>query len=170
MRNNFIQYFVEGEDDKKVIDTLKTKMGLVKPGKVQVFNAVAEEITDLRLRPLRPGTTVVLVFDVDAGNPDILNKNIKKLRACKSVSEVLTIPQVSNLEEELVSSCDIRKIEELLNSKTKSDFKSEILRVTNLDAKLKEHKFNIDAFWAASPTPPFEEISNQADQIKLKKQ
>ena len=64
-------------------------MGLIKPGKVQVLNVVTEEITDLRLRALSPGTTVVLVFDVDAGNVDILNRNIKKLTKCSSISDVM---------------------------------------------------------------------------------
>lgn len=92
MRKNIIQYYVEGEDDKKVIDTLKTEMGLIKPGKVQVLNVVTEEITDLRLRALSPGTTVVLVFDVDAGSVDILNRNVTKLNSCSVVANVVTIP------------------------------------------------------------------------------
>ena len=169
MKNSIVQYFVEGEDDKKMIDTLKTQMGLIKPGKVQVLNVVTEEITDLRLRALSPGTTVVLVFDVDAGNVDILGRNIKKLKECSAVSDVLTIPQVPNLEGELLRSCDIRKIEDLLNSKSRRDFKSDLLRVTNLTAKLQEHKFNIDLFWAATPSQPFHTIENQASKIKLKK-
>lgn len=169
VKNSIVQYFVEGEDDKKIIDTLKTQMGLIKPGKVQVLNVVTEEITDLRLRALSPGTTVVLVFDVDAGNVDILGRNIKKLKECSAVSDVLTIPQVPNLEGELLRSCDIRKIEDLLNSKSRRDFKSDLLRVTNLTAKLQEHKFNIDLFWAATPSQPFHTIENQASKIKLKK-
>jgi hypothetical protein len=36
VKTKYIQYYVEGPDDKKVIDTLKTKMGLIKPGKVDV--------------------------------------------------------------------------------------------------------------------------------------
>lgn len=170
MRNTIVQYFVEGEDDKKVIDTLKTQMGLIKPGKVQVLNVVTAEITDLRLRALSPGTTVVLVFDTDAGNVDILNRNIKKLKDCKAVSNVITIPQVPNLEGELLRSCDIRKIEELLNSKSKSDFKSDILRVTNLAAKLREHKFSIDRFWTATPGQPYQNVQNQSSQVKLKRE
>lgn len=168
MRKSIIQYYVEGEDDKKVVDLLKTEMGLIKPGKVQVLNAVTEEITDLRLRAFSPGTTVVLVFDVDAGSAAILMKNIKKLKSCSAVANVVTIPQVPNLEGEILRSCDIRKIEELLSSKSRRDFKSDLLRVTNLSIKLKEHQFNIDQFWAATPTPPYQMIPNQASQVKLK--
>ena len=64
---------------------------------------------------------VVLVFDVDAGSRDILNANIQKLENCQAVTEVVTIPQVPKLEIELVRSCDIRQIKELLNSRSKDD-------------------------------------------------
>lgn len=168
MKTKYIQYYVEGPDDKKVIDTLKTKMGLVKPGKVDVLNVVTEKITDLRLRTISPGTMVVLVFDVDAGSRDILNANIQKLKNCQAVTEVVTIPQVPKLEIELVRSCDIRQIKELLNSRSNDDFKRDVMRVTNLDAKLREHQFDIDQFWSAMSTPPYQDIPNQAAKVKLK--
>ena len=168
MKTKYIQYYVEGPDDKKVIDTLKTKMGLVKPGKVDVLNVVTEKITDLRLRTLSPGTMVVLVFDVDAGSRDILNTNIQKLKNCQAVTEVVTIPQVPKLEIELVRSCNIRQIKELLNSRSSDDFKRDVMRVTNLDAKLREHQFDIDQFWSATPSPPYQDIPNQAAKVKMK--
>lgn len=168
MKTKYIQYYVEGPDDKKVIDTLKTKMELVKPGKVDVLNVVTEKITDLRLRTLSPGTMVVLVFDVDAGSRDILNTNIQKLKNCQAVTEVVTIPQVPRLEIELVRSCNIRQIKELLNSRSNDDFKRDVMRVTNLDAKLREHQFDIDQFWSATPIPPYQDIPNQAAKVKLK--
>ena len=168
MKTKYIQYYVEGPDDKKVIDTLKTKMGLVKPGKVDVLNVVTEKITDLRLRTLSPGTMVVLVFDVDAGSRDILNTNIQKLKNCQAVTEVVTIPQVPKLEIELVRSCNIRQIKELLNSRSNDDFKRDVMRVTNLDAKLREHQFDIDQFWSATPTPPYQDMLNQATKVKMK--
>lgn len=167
MKSKFIQYYVEGPDDKKVVDTLKTKMGLVKPGKVHVLNVVTEEIADLRLRALSLGTMVVLVFDVDAGNIEILNRNLQKLKKCKAVSEIVTIPQVPKLEDELVRSCNIRQIKELLNSRTNEDFKRDVMRVTNLDAKLREHAFDIGHFWTTTPTPPYQDIHNQATKVKL---
>ena len=168
MKTKYIQYYVEGPDDKKVIDTLKTKMGLVKTGRVDVLNVVTEKITDLRLRALSLGTMVVLVFDTDAGSRDILNMNIQKLKNCSAVTEVITIPQVPKLEIELVRSCNIRQIKELLNSRSNDDFKRDVMRVTNLDAKLREHQFDIDHFWSATPTPPYQDIPNQAAKVKLK--
>lgn len=168
MKTKYIQYYVEGPDDKKEIDTLKTKMGLVKTGRVDVLNVVTEKITDLRLRALSPGTMVVLVFDTDAGSRAILDMNIQKLNNCKAITEVVTIPQVPKLEAELVRSCNIRQIKELLNSRSNDDFKRDVIRVTNLDAKLREHMFDINCFWAATPTQPYQNIPNQATKVKLK--
>ena len=48
----YYQYFVEGEDERKLINTLKSDMGMVEPGKVQVFNCVKERLTPLRLMSL----------------------------------------------------------------------------------------------------------------------
>ncbi len=167
MKSKYVQYYVEGEDEKKLIDTLKTRLRVIRPGKVQKLNVVSQEITDMRLRALAPGTMVVLVFDTDAGNPDTLKKNIKRMEACAAVSEIVLIPQVSNLEGELLRSCSIRKIEELLNSKSRKEFKSDFIHVTNLDKKLLEHQFNINLFWCGTPAPPYQDIENQAAKIKL---
>ena len=168
MRYKNIQYYVEGEDDQKVVDTLRLKMRLIRTGKVHVLNVVEEEIPDMRLRALSSGTLVVLVFDTDTGRTDILNKNIKKLAKHPSVCGIVTIPQVGNLEEELVHSCNIRQIKELLNSRSNDDFKRDVLRVTNLDAKLREHKFDIDIFWSTDPARPYQNIQNESAKVKLK--
>jgi len=110
---------------------------------------------------------VVLVFDTDTGNTEILNRNILKLKRCPSVSEVVLIPQVPKLELELVRSCNIKQIKELLNSRSDSDFKRDVIRVTNLSKKLKEHNFDINLFWNKKPGSPYQNIDNQADKVKI---
>lgn len=169
MRSKLIQYYVEGEDDKKIVDALKTDLRCIKPGKSQVLNVVTEKISPMRLRTLAPETMVVLVFDTDAGNVDILKENIRTLQKCNSVSEIVFIPQVPKLEIELVRCCNISRIEELLNSRSEKDFKRDVMRVTNLGAKLKEHKFNIDLFWNSTAPDPYQDIPNQSAKVKLKK-
>ena len=169
MKSKFVQYYVEGDDEKKLVDVLKTDLGAIKPGKVQKLNVVEQEISDVRLRTLKRGTMVVLVFDTDTGNVDILKKNIKTLEAYPSVSEVVLVPQVANLEAELVRSCNIKKIEELLNSRSRGDFKRDLISVTNLGQKLREHQFNINLFWSSKPTPPYQDIENQGAKVKLVK-
>ncbi len=59
----YIQYFVEGEDEEKLLSVLKTDMQLITPGKVSKLNVIQDKITKARLLNMRPETTVVLVFD-----------------------------------------------------------------------------------------------------------
>lgn len=169
MKVNYIQYYVEGECEEKLVNTLKSELMLVKPGKVQKFNAIESEITNARLIALRPGTMVVLIFDTDTRNVDILNKNIKKLQSCKSVVDLVLIPQIKNLEDELVKSCNIRDVKELLGSKSTKDFKCDFIRVSNLAYKLKNKNFDINLIWTETPVSPYQHIENHSKKIKLTK-
>lgn len=167
MKSKYVLYYVEGDDEKKLLDVLKTDLRLIKPGKIQKLNVTTQEITAARLRTLSRDTMVVLVFDTDAGNVEILMSNIRTLESCKAVSDVVIIPQVPNLEGELVRSCDIRNIKELLNSKTNGEFKSDIMSVSNLAKKLQDHKFDIQVFWSGIPTGAYQNIDNQAVKVKM---
>ena len=167
MRSKYVLYYVEGEDEVKLIEVLKSDLRVIKPGKIQKLNVLQQEISTARLRTIKPATMVVLVFDTDTNNLDILKENLKILNSCTSVSEVVTIPQFHNLEEELIRSCNIKNITQLLNSKSRTEFKTDLIRVSNLDKKLKEHNFDITLFWNQNPQPPYDIISNQSDKIKL---
>ena len=169
MKSKFVQYYVEGEDEKKIINVLKSDLKVISPGKVQKLNVVTQKITDMRLRTLALGTMVVFVFDTDRGEVDMLKENIEIVKACPSVSEIILIPQVPNIEGELVRSCDIKKIEDLLNSKSRHEFKSDLIRVSNLDKKLLEHQFDIKLFWCGIPAPPYQDIDNRAAKVKIVK-
>lgn len=167
MKSEYVQYYVEGEDEEKLINVLKTELRLIRSGKVQRLNVVEREFTNARLMLLRPKTMVVLVFDTDTNKVATLNRNLKILKKCSNVSEVVTIPQKDSLEDELIRSCNIRKITDLLGSKSKEEFKSDIIQTTNLAKKLMEHQFDIKQFWSCQPLPPYQNIINQADKIKL---
>ena len=67
----YFQYYVEEEDEEKLVNVLKSDMQCIEAGKVQVLNPVLEKITPLRLRTLKKNTTVILVFDTDAGESEI---------------------------------------------------------------------------------------------------
>lgn len=169
MKNYNIQYYVEGDDEKKLLNVLKTQLELIRPGKVQKLNVVNEYITDIMLRTFKKDTWVILVFDTDTNAIEILQKNIKKLKQCPFVSKVITVPQVKNLEDELVRSCKIKKVTQLLNSRSLSSFKSDLIHISNLDTKLLEHEFDIRVFWTQQPPAPYQKIPNEAYAIKLLK-
>lgn len=59
-KKGYYQYYVEGEDERKLLSVLKTEMECIVPGKIEVFNVVQEEITAIRLMQLKKGTTVIL--------------------------------------------------------------------------------------------------------------
>lgn len=167
MKSKYVLYYVEGEDEQKLIDVLKSKLRVIKPGKVQKLNVIEQKITYARLRTISRGTMIVLVFDTDTNNSDVLKENIKILESWSAISEVVTIPQFHNLEQELVNSCNIKNITELLNSKSKTGFKNDIIHVSNLDKKLQEHEFNINVFWSKQPESPYDFIKNQSEKVKL---
>ena len=168
MKREQYHYFVEGEDDRKVVNILKTDLQWIKPGKVQVFNVIEEELTSLITRTLKPGTIVVLVFDTDTGKKNTLLKNIRFLQKDSNVKQVLCIMQVKNLEDEFLRSCAISQIKELTGSKSNSDYKRDLLRQSNLADNLKKHQFQFEKFWNSSDKV-YESICNDSAQIKIKK-
>jgi hypothetical protein len=117
--SGIFQYYVEGDDEKRVIEVLKTDMRLIIPGKVQILNVVQERLTDLKLRTLQDGTTLVFVFDTDVGDPAILNENIRKAKKSSNIKDVYCVPQVKNIEDELIRAMGLKNIEEFLKSKSK---------------------------------------------------
>ena len=134
----YYHYFVEGPDDKKVLDTLKTDLRMILPGKVEKFNVVQNKLTKNRLMTSKYPTTVILVFDADAGNIDILRENIDLLRRQKNqIREVICIMQVI------------------------------LIHITNLSSRLKECQFDLSKFWVMQPSNQYKDIMNEAERIKL---
>lgn len=169
-KNKFYHYFVEGNNEEKIIKILKTDMQLIMPGKVQVFNVVEQGLTKPRIATLKSGTIVVLVFDTDTGNLSTLMKNIDFLNEQKTIKEVLCITQVKNLEDELIRSCDIKQIKELTGSKTNREFKHDMLSDSDLNfyKKLNKHNFDFDIFWSMNDEEEYKDIPNDAIKIKLR--
>lgn len=162
-----LQYYVEGEDEKKLVDTLKTDMQLIYPGKVNVFNVTQRIFTSARLVNLKPDTVVVLIFDTDVGNADILYRNLKILEKCVNVDRVLLIPQHKKLEHELVRACNICEINELLGTTSEREFKTKFIKVTNLAKKLEVKGFDIRRLWTIDGSDLFNGISNDSNEIKI---
>lgn len=165
--NKIYQYYVEGEDEKRIVNTLKSELRCIVPGKVETFNVIQNEFTNGRIRTLKNGISIVLVFDTDIDYSVALRKNIEFLNRQAAIREVICIPQIHNLEDELLRSCQIKKIEELTHSKSKKDFKGDLIRCCNLEERLKKCHFSISKFWSGSAKGSFTGIPNDADKIKL---
>lgn len=161
-------YFVEGECEQKLINTLKAgPNSLIIPGKVTVFNVQIEHFTDLMIRTLKTGTILILVFDTDAPNSNILDSNIRKLKD-SGFKTIWCIMQDKNLEDELIKSTNINKITELLNTKSKKEFKKALIKEKQLMTKLNDHGFDIEKMWVSKSKTPYKNIENNSQKIKIK--
>lgn len=163
-------YYVEGEDERSLLNTLKRDMGCIESGKVDKFNVIQNRFTIARIRPLKPGTIVVLVYDTDVeNNMEILQYNVELLKKQSGIKDVLCIPQMKNLEDELIRACKIKSIEELTKSGTKTNYKSDIISCSNLGARLCKCQFDISKFWSQIPANNFRKFGNDAERIKIYK-
>lgn len=97
-------------------------------------------------------------------NIDILDRSKRD----RHLKDFLFVLQVPNLEGELIRSCNISRIKDLLNSKSDSDFKTDIVQAKGLHNTLKRHGFNIDKFWCTTPQNDFAQYENSSHKVKLR--
>lgn len=166
-KNSNVQYYVEGDDEKKLLNTLKTDMRCIVSGKVDKFNVIQNRFNSARIRTLKPNTVVILVYDTDVAKTDVLRQNIDFLKKQSAISDIICIPQIKNLEEELRYACQIHSICDLTHSVSKTDFKRDLIRCNNLNRRLQECRFDISKFWSRVPMGSFGEFGNGAFKIKL---
>lgn len=168
LSNTRIQYYVEGECEQKLVKTLVAH-NLILPGQTDVLNPVQDHIKSNHLRKLPAKTTVVLIFDTDKNNMDILKTNIQFLKKHPNIKRIITIPQVTNLEEELIRCTDVHQVRHLLNCKTNSEFKTAFIEEKRLYEKLQLHHFDFEKLWSENPGAAFlkAEIQNESKMIKL---
>lgn len=96
----------------------------------------------------------------------------KDFQGQQHIKEVLCVPQVFNLEDELEYACSMN-VYDLLSLKHKStkDFKTHLLKTTNLHEKLSDAGLDIEKLWS-KPFPNGWEINgkqlrNESSIIKL---
>ena len=163
------QYLVEGETEKKLINELKKEGNMILSGTVNHFNIVEHRLSNAMLSSISSNTVMILVFDTDKKKTDILRDNISKLKRSRNVKEIWCVMQVENLEDELIRSTDIKKIRELIGCRSDKDFKREFLKEKRLITKLKEHDFNIEKMWVATPSKEYNDFTNDGKKIKVKR-
>ena len=166
-RNETYQYYVEGKDEKAIIDVLKQEFRCIETGKVEVFNVVQDKLNAIRIRTLKSGTTVILVYDTDIDvNTETLKYNVEFLKSQSAVKKVICIPQVKNLEDELLRACNINNVTQITNSASKKDYKADLIKCTNLGSRLKKCGFDITKFWNEIHKNSFKEFENNSGSIK----
>ena len=64
MTNNYI-YYVEGQNEKKLVDVLKSEFQWIANGKVFVHNVLTRPIPRASLRQIKNNTIAIFLFDTD---------------------------------------------------------------------------------------------------------
>jgi len=159
-----LHYFVEGENERKLIETIKNKY--LYSGKIKIINTIQNKVPNSVLRTLERETVVVLVFDTDVEKIDILDENIKLIMSSNNVKDVICIPQIKNLEDELIYSTNINKIVDLLESKSKTNFKNDFNNCKNLMKKLEDKEFKISKLWSRNAVDIYKKYKNDSEEIK----
>ena len=168
MDNRKFVYLAEGECEEKLIKALKMNPALIHTGKVEKHNVIQKILSDRKLMQLEPGSSVVLVFDTDTDDTEILKKNISLLKSMSFEVEVLTVAQVLNFEDEIERSTDVKRAQDFTKSESVSDFKSAVNRMKEADFRsaLKRHKLDMSKLWSQKPPKAFRLVSQDSDKVK----
>ena len=154
-------YFVEGECEEKFINEYKKNPHcLLTAGKVQLFNFIQNVFTKSRLMALNKSTVIILVYDTDVLNTDILKLNLKLLNKY-GFKNIIHIQSIKNFEDEIVYSTNIKNINDVFGSQGNNEFKSKFIKCNNIYTKLESLDFNIDKMWSRKNTiEPFNKYFN----------
>ena len=161
-------YLVEGETEEKLIECLKTEMQIIYPGKVRKCNVVQTRLKAGMFIRYGLGVSFAVVFDTDTNRAGILRSNLELIRGLPNCAGVICIPQVKNLEDELVYACKVGNVCELTGSRSVSDFKRDFLRMTakSCKSRLEAKGFDISRIWVREAGGEYRGIMNEAYKIK----
>ncbi len=160
------KYYVEGYTEKRLVEVLSREKKLIKSGKIEIFNVSQKILRDRKILALLDNTIVVFVFDTDCKGLDKLIANKEKLMKSNTVKDVVYIAQVRNLEDEIMRSCQLKNINDLLGTRNEKEFKKKFKECRNLSSKLEKYRFDFDKLWITKPSGEFMEINNNWGKIK----
>lgn len=167
MSGNNCIYFCEGSCDEVFIKALKEKPELITPGKTKVLNVISTYIPRSVLMTVKPGTTVVFVFDTDVPITEKLRKNIEYIKTYCGKSKLVFLPQVQNLEDEIVRATDAERITDITQSRSLSNFKTAFCRISNPRAVLTKHQLDVMKLWTTEPPEVFAFLPQNSGSIKV---
>ena len=169
MKFKTYRYFVEGPCEKQLIESLnKIEPYLLPPGKVEPFNMIQNIIPKGTIARIKPGTTVVFVFDVDKEKTDTLKINIQHVKEYVASVKLLHLVQVFNFEDEIVKATDVKKAQELTKSSGVNAFKSDFCRKNKAECRnmLNRHHLDMSKLWIKEPPYPFDFVKQDGAAVK----
>ena len=162
-------YYVEGSCEQQLIAALKEKPARLIPGKVRVFNVIQNLIPKSQMISIQTGTTVVLVFDTDVSQTATLRKNLELLNRYCGRLQIVYLPQVLKIEDELTRCTNVKSVVELTRSNSVRNFKTDFcrLKVRDCRAMLERHRLDVGRLWMTAPPKSFDFIENNGEQVKI---
>ena len=160
-------YFCEGPCEEALINALKQEPSLIAPGRARSFNVIQNQIPNSILLSIKQGTSVVFVFDTDKEITDKLRKSIEQVNKLCPRSKLVFLIQVKNLEDELIRCTDVKRVTDLTQSQSVSNFKTTFCRIKDLRELLERHKIDIGKLWATNPPEVFAFVPQNSKLIKL---
>lgn len=166
--NNKCIYYVEGSCEQQLINALKQNPSKLIPGKVKVFNIIQKLIPKSQILSIQPGTIITFVFDTDVSVTGYLKKNIQLLKTYCVRVNIIYLPQVLNLEEELARCTDVKTAPELTQSKGNKNFKADFckLKVQECRNMLERHHIRVEELWTQTVPMDFRFIERNSKFVK----
>lgn len=161
-------YFCEGPCDEALIKALQKDPALIAPGRPRPFNVIQNSIPNSILLAIKPGTDIVFVFDTDKEITDKLQMSIEQVKKHCPKSKLVFLIQVKNLEDELVRCTDVKKVTDLTQSQSVSNFKTAFCKAKDLRSILAHHKIDVGKLWTTEPPEVFAFVPQNSELIKLK--
>lgn len=156
------RYYVEGECEKKLINTFKTKADNREPifisGKVYVFNVLDQDFSINQFRDITEPTTLILIYDtdqIDNEKKNRLKRNIDIALSRKRIKKIIHVQSVKNFEDEILRCSKIKRIDDIFNTQGANAFKRKFISCDNIESKLKTLDFNFDKLWISKPNDLF---------------
>ena len=166
-----LHYFVEGECEKIFIKSFMFADGKhFRLGKIEVFNFINERLSKAKARTINKDMIVVIVFDTDVENVDILEENVKLLKTVSMLDDkhIIFVPSIKNFEDELVYSCSkLKTINDLFKTKSVADFKKKFIGHSDIVPKLCDVGLDFKQIWSRNAKPPFDIYKNDCLKIKI---
>ncbi len=162
-------YYVEGPCEEQLISALKEAPRKLIPGKIKIFNVIQNLIPKSQMLSIQAGTIVVFVFDTDVDITAKLKKNIELLeRYCGKV-KIIYLPQVLNLEDELVRCTNVKVVTDLTKSCSVSNFKKDFCKMSVKDCRLmlERHKLDCSKLWTTKVPSSYMFLKQNVSQIKI---
>ena len=166
--NNRCIYFVEGQCEELLVKALKEEPAKLIAGKVKVLNPIQNRIPNSILNMISSGMTVVLVYDTDKPETEILLRNIELLKKFCDKIRLIHLMQVQSLEDELVRCTDVKEAKNLTKSASKKDFKADFCKLSPQSCRqlLERHHLHAEVLWSTPAPEPFDKIIRNRELAK----